>query len=286
MSDRHFASRDKLMEHAPNHALLAQTDYSGLALAVGATGLSWRGGFHPKPEHAAPCLPNGNPTLTLVLLGFTGHNNWDHFSASPEAKDGQPHPLDRWSRRVIDRLAIAVGAAAVYPFPTDRPPFFPFQRWALAAEAVYESPIKILIHPDWGLWHSYRGALLFSKSLDLPERDTRPSPCNGCADKPCLSTCPTAAFAGGMFSVSRCLKQLHSEDGADCLELGCRARRACPVGAKHRYERAEARLHMGTFLAQQSHRAGDIFRTADARPVLAGTPVIDHAKFQQERKPL
>ena len=30
------------------------------------------------------------------------------------------------------------------------------------------SPLGILIHPDWGLWHSYRGALAFRERLDLP----------------------------------------------------------------------------------------------------------------------
>ena len=30
---------------------------------------------------------------------------WEVFSGSPEASDGRPDPLDRWSRRVIGNLA-------------------------------------------------------------------------------------------------------------------------------------------------------------------------------------
>ena len=47
-------------------------------------------------------------------------------------------------------------------------PWLPFQQWARKAEPVHVSPLGVLIHPDYGLWHSYRGALCF---------DTRLLPC-------------------------------------------------------------------------------------------------------------
>ena len=50
-----------------------------------------------------------------------------------------------------------VGAAPIYPF--GGPPYWPFQRWAQRAEAVFPSPLGILIHPEYGLWHAYRAAL-------------------------------------------------------------------------------------------------------------------------------
>ena len=37
-------------------------------------------------------------------------------------------PLDRWSRRLIERLARELGGRALFPF--GGPPFLPFQRWA------------------------------------------------------------------------------------------------------------------------------------------------------------
>ncbi len=98
---------------------------------------------------------------------MVGREGWDAFAASPEASDGLDHPLDRWSRRLIEALARELGGKALFPF--GGPPFLPFQRWAERAEPVHSSPIGLLIHPDYGLWHSYRGALGFAEALDAPE---------------------------------------------------------------------------------------------------------------------
>jgi len=113
--------------------------------AVRMSGLAWRGAFHPQPGDAVPPLADGSPAGTLVLLGFVGGGQWPAFAASAEAGDGRPNPLDRWSRRLVDALAARCGAAALYP--SDGPPWWPFQRWAMRAEAVHVSPLGILIHP-------------------------------------------------------------------------------------------------------------------------------------------
>ena len=63
-------------------------------------------------------------------------------------------------------LAPGFGATALFPF--GGPPWLPFQRWAMKADCVTASPLGILIHPDFGLWHAYRGALAFAEQLDLP----------------------------------------------------------------------------------------------------------------------
>ena len=106
---------------------------------------------------------------------MAGRDGWDAFAASPEASDGCADPLDRWSRRVIEALARELGATALFPF--GGPPWLPFQQWARRAEPVHASPIGILIHPRYGLWHSYRGALGFSEALAVPEPEAAASPC-------------------------------------------------------------------------------------------------------------
>ena len=103
---------------------------------------------------------------TIVLAGMAGRDGWPAFAASAEARDGADHPLDRWSRRVIDALARDLGAVALYPF--GGPPHWPFQQWARRAEPVHPSPIGILIHPAYGLWHSYRGALGIRRGARRP----------------------------------------------------------------------------------------------------------------------
>ena len=204
-----------------------------------------RGAFHPLPDDNVPPLPGGAPAGTLVLLGWTGGRQWPAFAASPEARDGRPHPLDRWSRRVIDAAAVALDAAAIYPF--GGPPHRPFQRWALRAEPVAHSPIGVLIHPDWGLWHAYRGALAFRERLPLADDPARASPCERCADRPCLSACPVGAFSEHHgYDVPACTHHLRSPSGVACVSAGCLARRACPVAPP--YGEAQNAFHMRAFL--------------------------------------
>jgi hypothetical protein len=209
--------------------------------AIAAQGLSYRGAFHKGANDAEI----GADIRTLMLVGFTGRDNWPSFAASPEAADGKPNALDRWSRRVIGTIAATFGATALFPF--DGPPWLPFQRWAQRAEPVHPSPTGMLIHPDWGLWHSWRGALAFREWFDLPPPDRRPSPCESCATKPCLTACPVNAFSSRGYDVAACVAHLDSTEGADCRVHGCRARRACPVGSEHRYTPAQAHFHLQAF---------------------------------------
>ncbi|MDQ0394505.1 hypothetical protein [Labrys monachus] len=214
-----------------------------LDAAAQAAGLSLRGIFHPV---AADGVPDA-AVQTLVMLGWIGGAQWHAFAASPEAGDGQPHPLDRWSRRVIDALAEAFGAVSFYPF--GGPPYLPFQRWAQRGDNVYPSPLGIFIHPVHGLWHSYRGALGFPARLDLPPRGTGASPCQTCEGRPCLSACPVGAFTTGGYDVDRCAAHVKSDAGEPCRMGGCLARRACPVGAERRYGTDGASFYMAAFVA-------------------------------------
>src|SRR5690606_35203445 len=185
-----------------------------------------------------PALPGGAAAATIVMVGNAGPEMWRCFSATPEYGDGAPDPLDRWARRVLTAIADEFGARPI--FPSDGPPYPPMQRWAMRAEPVHPSPIGLLIHPDYGLWHAYRGALAFPATLELPPRVDRPSPCDTCPDRPCLGSCPVNAFRPGRYDVPACARHIDTPAGADCMELGCRARRACPVGRPYRYLPAQA----------------------------------------------
>lgn len=217
-----------------------QHSLAHICAAAEGAGLAFRGAFHPAAED----LPAGVTAGTIVMLGFTGGRQWAGFAASPEYGDGGPHPLDRWSYRVVSALARDLGATAYFPFTA---PFMPFIRWAQKAEPVYPSAIGMLIHPDYGLWHAWRGALGFGEAFDLPPRDARGSPCNSCIEKPCLTACPVDAFDGtGAFNVHSCGAHIRRREGADCMS-GCLARRACPVGAQYRYSPEQAAFHMKSF---------------------------------------
>jgi hypothetical protein len=208
-------------------------------------GLMLRGAFHPDPADAVPPLADGAQAATLLLFGFAGRRFWPTFAASPEFADGVADPLDRWSRRALGRLAEQFGGTALYPF--GGPPFLPFTRWAQRAEPVYPSPLGVLIHPDWGLWHSYRGALALGQELDLPSPDRRPSPCLTCAGHPCLAACPVGAFTLSGYEVPRCTAHLDRPEGSECRDRGCLARHACPIGAAATPEPAQTAFHIAAF---------------------------------------
>lgn len=216
-----------------------------LVASAGLHGLALRGAFHPGPEDAVPALAEQRPVGTLVLLGFAGRGGWPEFARSPEASDGLDHPLDRWSRRIIGGLAASHGAVPLFPF--DGPPWHPFGRWVVRAENLSPSPLGILIHPQWGLWHSYRGALGFSERLEAAAPQQAPGPCVGCEKKPCLTACPVDAFSGTGFDAAVCRDHLARPAGAECRSRGCLARRACPVGARHSYGAEQAAFLMRAF---------------------------------------
>jgi hypothetical protein len=219
-----------------------QTVYS----AIERSGLVPRGALLLAESERTGALAG---VRTIVLAGMAGRDGWDGFAASPEASDGLGHPLDRWSRRLIEALARELGAKAFFPF--GGPPFWPFQQWARRAEPVHPSPIGILIHPRYGLWHSYRGALGFSEKLAVPEPATVPSPCESCSGRWCLKTCPVGAFSPSAYDIAACVGHVNSVAGADCMEAGCRARRACPVGPEYAYSPEQANFFMRAFLRGQ-----------------------------------
>lgn len=221
-------------------------DIAVIESALREVSLVSRGGFHPRREDEVPLLPDGGAVGTVVLVGNVGHDMWQRFRWDRTRDSSPAGPLNTWTRRVLGVVSERYGAHAMYPF--DGPPYHPFLRWAQRAEPVLPSPVGPLIHPDYGLWHAYRGALAFAEYFALPEFFTRPCPCHTCRDKPCLSACPVEAFASGRYDINGCLDHIGSDQGTECLHRGCLARRACPVGQQFRYSDEQARFHMEAFL--------------------------------------
>lgn len=175
---------------------------------------------------------------SVALLAPDEPRFWPLFSASPEFLDGCRDPLDRWSRRVVERVAWALGAKAVFPF--GGPPWMPFTGWARRSGRAWPSPVGLLVHDAAGLWISYRGGILLEEEA-VPATETRP--CDGCAQKPCLSACPVGALGDAGYDVARCHAFL--DRGPVCLQ-GCLVRRACPVGQGRRLPMQSA-FHMKAF---------------------------------------
>lgn len=215
-------------------------DMAEITRVIRETGLGVVGAFHAKAEDGVP-----EEIRTILLLGPEDAAMWEAFQAAPESGDGAPHPLDRWSRRMIDALAAQLSADAFYPF--GGPPWHPFQRWAALGEGAVPSPVSMQTTEKRGLFASYRGALGFRERIAIPAPGS--NPCLDCP-APCLTACPVNAFSGGRYDVPACVAHVNSPAGAACRE-GCLVRSACPAGKPMALPAAQRAFHMVAFLRAQ-----------------------------------
>ena len=207
-------------------------------------GLFLRGSVNFVGDEAAPSLVDGRPAASVVLIGNIGSSFWPAFSRwrKEQPDRGGRDPLDTWSKDIIRIIAEKANATAW--FPSD-PPWQPFQQWAMRAEGLKASPLGILIHPVYGLWHGYRGALGFAGPIPDAPPQAAPHPCDRCPDKPCLTSCPAAAVRPDLFDLPACRAHLLRPEGQrGCMDAGCLARAACPIGTAYRYNDAQLRFHM------------------------------------------
>lgn len=215
-----------------------------LESALEQTGLVLFGFCPALPDDRLPDLPGGVPASLIALIGNAGSSLWPHFTASAEFADGRADPLDRWSRRVLSRIAEGCGAGLLLPF--EGPPYWPFQQWALRTESASQSPLGVLTHRVWGPWFAFRGALLLSGPAPRPAKEG--GPCGDCAEKPCLDACPAGALTRTHgFDAAACRAHVAGEGRATCASLGCLVRHACPYGREYAYLPAQAAFHMKAF---------------------------------------
>jgi len=89
----------------------------------------------PLALRLAQLLPGAS---AAVIVGSGGPTFFERFEQSAEAADGWPHPLDRFTGRVVAGLAadtlpaLGIAHALYYPF-AGQAPLIPFQRLGRAA---------------------------------------------------------------------------------------------------------------------------------------------------------
>jgi hypothetical protein len=210
---------------------------SALTARLAEERLEVLGGFSVTEGEAG--LPAG--TRSLLLIGPAEPGFWPHLTSQPEW-DGGPDPVDRWSRRVIGRLACDLGAKALFPF--GGPPYHPFYRWALRSGQVWDSPVRLLVHARQGLMVSFRGALALKETVPVPQPMARP--CDTCP-APCLTACPAGALTAEGYDLPACHAFLDQPAGADCMTGGCLVRRACPLSQSYARLPEQSGYHMRQF---------------------------------------
>lgn len=207
-----------------------------LADRLAAHRLEILGSFVPRPEDGLP-----DWAASVIMLGPAEPGFWAHVTSEAEWQDGRPDPIDRWSRRVIGRLACELSGKAYFPF--GGPPYHPFYAWALRTGQVWDSPVRLLVHARQGLMVSFRGAIALRERITLPPAGR---PCDAC-DAPCLTACPAGVLSPEGYDVPACRAYIGSPAGAECMTGGCLVRRACPVSRTYARMPEQSAYHMGQF---------------------------------------
>lgn len=225
--------------------------YDEIARYLAPNGLLPRGGFAVGSNmgNSIDLLNRCPNAKTVILVGHGGGGHWQHFTSWQERQDLQlENPLDAWSDTVVSSVARELQADAVFPW---QKPYLPFQQWAIRAEGLKTSPVGVLMHPEYGVWHAYRGALVFSTDVEIPQHKPPHHHCDTCENKPCLSACPAYAFTLQGLKVEACATHLNrltaNPSSPNCHETGCLARGACPVATEHRYSPQQIRFHMRAY---------------------------------------
>ncbi len=192
-----------------------------------------------------PATLAGKPA---ALIGNQGRAMWEVFSKSTNYLEDEKSSLDRWTKANLSPLEVQLSAIALYPFLDGQSQHWPFQQWAFKATGLKQSPQGLIIDPEFGLWQAFRAVLVFDQNIEIPVPDYGDHPCDSCAKKPCLSTCPVDAISDAGFHAGRCIEHVKSQAGLICREKGCIARNACPIGRSHAYLPLQQAFHMKAFI--------------------------------------
>ncbi len=119
----------------------------------------------------------------------------------------------------------------------------------MRAEGLKPSPLGILVHPEYGLWHAYRGALLFDAEISIQAPQEVIHLCDLCPGKPCLKSCPVDAYSQDGFRLSG-LSRSCARPFRRALPHAAAALTAtlCPYGTAYRYPADEQAFHMAAFM--------------------------------------
>ena len=196
-------------------------------------------------------LPSGIQTLLrashvpldayqrLVLIGHGGQRMWAALQAWGMQTTG---PVDHFStvmaRKFIADYLHHPPTLWLYP---DTPYIVPLQQLGELAGWSYPSPLGSGISPIYGVWFAYRAAFLTNADIPVMRHAPVPSPCDKCAEKPCMTTCPVQAVQLNAFAVDACAHH-RLRPKSPCMDR-CLARMACPFFPEHRYTLPQIQYH-------------------------------------------
>jgi hypothetical protein len=188
---------------------------------------------HRLPLEILGDIPN-HPDQTLCLVGNGGRALWEKLPRPVRAED---HPIDRYTLHHLAELGDST-MQIIYP---DSKWLIPLQKLGRILNVARPSLLGLDINETFGPWFAYRAVFLTSQRIPETAHAEFTSPCESCADKPCLSACPSGAV-GQPFDVKKCGDFRFSRN-SPCADR-CLARMRCPAEAEHRYSLEQIQYHM------------------------------------------
>ena len=200
----------------------------------------------PYQEHLPDCQ-------SAVVFANGGTLFWERFiediTANPEHFTEHQHPIDDFVLRCLEAVDPAPENTRRWITCSENATvFLDFRILAERAGIGHQSPVGLLIHPEYGLWVSLRMVLLTTERISRTDLTTD-SPCTDCEAKPCVSACPAGAVSiSAGWSVQKCAS-FHRE--STVCEGICHSRRYCPIGRQHRHSRLQHLYHNSRSLGRR-----------------------------------
>jgi epoxyqueuosine reductase QueG len=198
------------------------------------------------PDHAALArlVPGAR---SVIVVGNGGGAFWGAFQAACARNPGRrevAHPLDAFTREVVDAAVARVGIAGVVLYPFDFPAVpVSFVRLGECAGLGRRSLLGVLLHPVYGPWIALRAAVAVPDAVAAPRPADGFDPCPGCVERACIAACPAHAVSKVGWDVPRCAA-FRARDDDPCAAC-CHARVECVIGRAHRYPPDALAYHQG-----------------------------------------
>ncbi|MFA6238564.1 MAG: hypothetical protein WC635_14615 [Bacteriovorax sp.] len=182
---------------------------------------------------------------TLYLFASGGRDLWNRLTHPLNESE---HPIDHFSISQIKKMDPK--ARILFPHEEWN---VPLQRLGRLLNISRPSPLGMDISNEYGLWFAFRGVFLSKQKFKTEKYKLFKSPCESCADKPCISACPGSALnPAGDFKIAKCADYRLSRD-SKCAQT-CLSRMICPYKAEHQYSEEQIHYHM-TRIALLKHLA-------------------------------
>lgn len=199
----------------------------------------------PLNRRVSNLMPNAK---SIILVGFSGRGFWEtlreFLKGNPEFRDTREDWIDEYTLlqfTTTSRILEEEKVTYTMSFPFGSAGFaLDFSKLGELGGVGVKSLMGILIHPEYGLWVSLRGAIV--TDLEFTHYDKLLSAFNPCphCSKPCISACPATTVSENGWDYVACMKFRLNDN--TCRD-NCASRRACPYGREHQYSEEQLAHH-------------------------------------------